>query len=180
MKRSIYSYAAEAGLPVGLYLSIMSACLLMSLRIEALPMLLLPLAAGFPVMLGFIMRRISRDEPSYMKISALWLGGIYSVIFGTLICCLLSALYLMFVDPGFIHSYVGSAIESIESSPMASEYAATTALMREAMEAHILPTSMEFVITMGWFTCFAGSMLSLLLAVVIVKWGKRNPQRMPG
>ena len=72
----------------------------MSLRIEALPMLLLPLAAGFPVMLGFIMRRISRDEPSYMKISALWLGGIYSVIFGTLICCLLSALYLMFVDPG--------------------------------------------------------------------------------
>ena len=82
----------------------------MSLRIEALPMLLLPLAAGFPVMLGFIMRRISRDEPSYMKISALWLGGIYSVIFGTLICCLLSALYLMFVDPGFIHSYVGSAI----------------------------------------------------------------------
>lgn len=174
MKKSIYKYAAEAGVPVGLYLTLMSACLLLSLRIPVLPVLLLPLAIGFPVMLGFILKRIANQEPSYMKVSALWLGGIYAVIFGTLICSLFSALYIMFVEPGFVNAYVSDAIATIESSPLSSRYESTTSLMREAMEAHILPSGMEFVSTMGWLTSFTGSILSLVLSLIIVKTGSRR------
>lgn len=174
MNKSIYKYAAEAGVPVGLYLSLMSACLLLSLRIDFLPTLILPLAIGFPFLLGFLMRRIARQEPSYLKISALWLGGIYSVIFGTLICSLLSALYLTFVEPTFVSLYVSNAIATIQSSPLAGEYAATTELMQEAIDAHLLPSGLEFVSTMGWCTCFAGSMLSLLLSAIIVNAGRRK------
>ncbi len=174
MNKSIYKYAAEAGVPIGMYLTLMSACLLMSLRIEILSMLVFPLMACFPIVLGMTMKRIATREPAYMKVSALWLGGIYTVIFGTLICSLFSGVYLLFIDPGFVNSYFDHAITTIESSPMAVEYEATTDLMREAMDAHILPTGMEFVSTMGWITCFAGSILSLVLSVIIVKTGKKR------
>lgn len=174
MSKSIYKYAAEAGVPIGMYLTLMSACLLMSLRVEILSMLVFPLMACFPLVLGMMMKRIATQEPAYMKVSALWLGGIYTVIFGTLICSLFSGIYLLFVDPGFVNSYINHAITTIESSPMAVEYQATTSLMREAMDAHILPTGMEFVSTMGWLTCFAGSILSLVLSVIIVKTGRKK------
>ena len=178
MSKSVYKYASEAGLPVGLYLTAMSACLLMSVRFPWLPTFIFPLALGFPVLLWYLMKRISDKEPAYLKVSALWLGGMYAVIFGTLICTLLSGLYLTFVEPGFMTSYVSNAISTLESSPMSSEYAPTIDLMREAIEARVLPSSMEFISGMGWFTCFAGSLLSLILAVVITSVGRRRKKRL--
>lgn len=178
MKKSIYKYAAEAGVPIGVYLIVMSSCFLMSLKVAVLPMFLLPLALGFPVALWLVMRRIVKEEPSYRKVSVLWLGGIYSVIFGTLICTLFSGLYVTFVEPGFVHAYVEYAIDSIESSPMSAQYAPTTSLMREAMSAHILPSGLEFVSTMAWFTCFAGSVISFLISVVMVRTGKKDTLQM--
>ena len=176
-KKSIYKYAAEAGVPVGLYLTLMSACFLMSIKMPALPMLLLPLTIGFPFLLWALLRRISREEPSYLKLSSLWLGGIYTVIFGTLICMLLSGLYLVFVEPGFVGLDVNNAIDIVSSSPMAAEYEETIALMERAMEAHILPSGMEFLTTMGWLTCFMGSVVSLVIALLMTKIGRTVSER---
>lgn len=174
MNKSIYKYAAEAGLPFGMYLCLISCSFFMSVRIDILSMLIIPLCVGIPIFLGILMKRIAKQEPSYMKFSALWLGGIYTVIFGTLICCLFSSVYLMFIDPGFIHNYIMNAITLMENSPMASQYEATTSLMRNAMESHILPSTTEFISMMGWFTCFAGSIMSMLLSLIIVKSGNRK------
>lgn len=173
-RKSIYKYASEAGVSAGLYLTLMSACFLMSIRIPALPMLLLPLALGFPFMLWALIRKISREEPSYVKFSSLWLGGIYTVIFGTLICMFFSGLYLFFVEPSFVGLYVTNAIETLEASPVASEYQGSITLMKEAMHAHILPSSFEFLSTMGWFTCFSGSIISLFVALVVLRTGKKK------
>lgn len=176
-KKSIYKYASEAGLPAGLYLTLMSACLLLSVKMPALPILLLPLALGFPVVLWFLMRRIIQAEPSYNKFSSLWLGGIYTVIFGTMICMFLSALYIVGIEPGFVHLYVSQALEAMEASPMASEYQATTTLIHEALEAHILPTGLEFITTIAWFTCFSGSIISLILAFIMSRTTKKAATR---
>lgn len=178
-KKSIYKYASEMGLPLGLYLSLMSACLLLSVRQPAMPMLLLPLGLGFPVLLWFLMRKIVKAEPTYNKFSSLWLGGIYTVIFGTLICMFLSALYIFFCEPHFVNLYVNNALMAVENSPFASEYETSITMMREAMEAHILPSGFEFLSTMGWFTCFAGSILSLVLALIMSKVGKGATRQFP-
>ena len=172
-KKSIYKYAAEAGLPAGLYLTLMSACLLLSIKIQALPMLLLPLGIGFPFVLWALMKRISKSESSYSKFASLWLGGIYTVIFGTLICMFLSSLYVTFVEPGFVHLYVENALTAVETSGMADQYSTSITLMREALEAHILPSGLEFLTTMAWFTCFVGSILSLVIALIMSKSGSK-------
>lgn len=172
-KKSIYKYASEAGLPVGLYLTVMSACLLLSVKFPGLPLVLFPLALGFPFILWMLMKRITREEPSYNKFSSLWLGGIYTVIFGTLICMFLSAIYIVVFEPGFVQLYVNNAIQAVESTPMADQYQQTITLMKEAMDAHLLPSGLEFLTTMAWFTCFAGSILSLVLSFIMVKTGKK-------
>lgn len=173
-KKSIYKYASETGLPAGIYLSAMSACLLLSVKIQILPMLLLPLALGFPFVLWFLMKKIAREEPSYNKFSSLWLGGIYTVIFGTLICMFLSALYIVFVEPNFVNLYINNALIAVESSPVASEYESSISLMREAINAHLLPSGLEFLTSMAWFTCFFGSILSLFLALIMSRTGKKQ------
>lgn len=178
-RKSIYKYASEAGVPIGLYLSVMSACMLLSIKIAALPMLLLPLSIGFPVLLWVIMRKISREEPSYNKFSSLWLGGIYTVIFGTLICMFLSGIYIVFFEPDFVNLYVSNALQAVEASPMSAEYESSIFLMREAMAAHILPSGMEFLTSMGWFTCFCGSLLSLVIALIISRSGKKITRQYP-
>lgn len=178
-KKSIYKYASEAGLPVGLYLTLMSACLLLSVKIPALPMLILPLGLGFPFLLWAMMKKIVREEPSYNKFSSLWLGGIYTVIFGCLICMFLSAMYIVFFEPNFVNLYVGNALMAVESSPMAAEYESSIRLMKEAMDAHILPSGLEFLTTMAWFTCFCGSVLSLVLAALLSKGGKKITRQFP-
>lgn len=172
-RKSIYKYASEAGLPAGLYLTVMSACVLMSIKMPGLPVLLLPLAIGFPFLLWGLMKKIVKSEPSFQKFSSIWLGGIYTVIFGSLICLFLSALYIVFIEAGFVTSYVNNALATLEASEYASEYASSITLMHEAVDAHILPSGLEFVTTMAWFTCFTGSILSLLIAVVMTKTGKK-------
>lgn len=174
-KRSIYKLAAEAGLPTGLYLSVMSGCLLMSIKMPSLPMLLLPLCIGFPFLLWIMMKKISKEEPSYSKFSSLWLGGIYTVIFGTLICMFLSSLYIVGIEPGFVGLYIQNAIATVEASPFAAEYQSTVALMQEALNAHILPSGLEFLTTMAWFTCFTGSILSLGIALIMSKTFRKIP-----
>lgn len=159
-------------MPVGLYLTLMSACILLSIKIPALPMLLIPLALGFPVVLWSLMRKISKEEPSYNKFSSLWLGGIYTVIFGTLISTFLSGLYVTFFEPDFVNIYINNALEAIEATPMADQYEASIHLMHEAIDAHILPSGLEFLTSMAWFTCFTGSILSLVIALLMTKTRK--------
>lgn len=172
--KSIYKYASEAGLPAGIYLTLMSFCFLLSLKIPALPMLILPLAIGFPVLLWMLLKKICKEEPSYMKMTSLWLGGIYTVIFGTLICLFLSAIYVTMVEPSFVSLYVKNALDTLEASPMSAQYQASIELMREAMENHLLPSGLEFITTMAWFTCFSGSIISLVIAFLMTKTGQKT------
>lgn len=178
-RKSIYKYAAEAGLPAGLYLTIMSACVLFSIKMPGLPLLLLPLGVCFPILLWYLMKRIIKSEPSYNKFSSLWLGGLYTVIFGTLIALFFSALYIVFVEPGFVYLYVNNAIDAVESTQMSDQYATSIKLMREAMEAHLLPSGLEFLTTMAWFTCFAGSILSLVIAFFMRSSSRKVANQFP-
>lgn len=171
--KSVYKYAAEAGVPLGLYLTLISGCFLLSVKYEFLSMLIFPLVIVFPFVLGGFMRRLARVEPAYARFSPMWLFGIYSVLSGTLICALFSALYLMFVDPSFMVVYVENAIATIEASPMAGQYASTVDMMRQAIDNHMLPSGLQLVTTMGWFTCFSGSILSLFLALIL---SQRRPK----
>lgn len=165
--RSVMGHAAHAGLPMGLYLTAVSMCLLGSLKVDVLPILMLPLVCGIPIVLYRLMKRTCTEDPSCCRVSSLWLMGIYTFIFGSLICALVSNLYIVFIEPGFVKDYIMMAIRDLESSPNAEAFASQIDLMHRAVEGHALPGSMQFVASMAWTTCFFGSLLSLITARVL-------------
>lgn len=167
-KKSVYKYAAEAGVPVGLYLSLLSALMIMGVKHPEFSTVSFILLLLFPLCLVWQMRKMGKSEPSYMKFSSLWLCGIYSVIFGTLICMLLTASYIIFLDPGFIRECWLNAIEAIETSPLADNMSATAEMLK-SVDSRQLPSVTDYVTGMGWMTCFAGSVISLVLAFIISK-----------
>lgn len=175
--KSVYKHAAESGVPMGFYLTLMSACLLLSVRLPQISMLTLPLLIGLPFFTAWLMKRIVAQSPAYRRVSPLWLAGIYIYIFGTLICTFLSLLYVMFVEPHFVREYFEMAIAGVERGGLGGEYAASIASIRKAIDNNALPTGVQFVTSMAWATCFFGSLLSLLIAAVLSR-GRRNLQQM--
>lgn len=174
--KSIFKYAAEAGVPMGIYLTIMSACMLLSIKVPALPMALAVLVPGLPFFTAWLMKRIVTDQPAYRKVAPLWLAGIYTFIFGTLICCFLSLLYVMLFEPHFVREYMEMSIANIQATPMAADYAPMIEEINRAISSHALPTGMEFVTSMGWATCFFGSLLSLLIAAIMSRRTRKLQQ----
>lgn len=174
--KSIYRQAANFGLPLGIYLSIMAGCFFFSLDSAVASFMLLPLLIAFPFILAMRTIALARANPQYRKVAPLWVYGIYSTIFATLICSLFSALYMVLINPGFMHDYITRSVELLQASPLASEYTSEIELMKKMSESDRIPSPMQLVTSMGWAICFGGSMISLPIAWIASKI-TRNPGR---
>lgn len=174
MTKSIYKYAAEAGIPVGLYFTLEYICIFFGNRFPPLSTLFLLLFVSFPFLLWRLMKKLVALQPGYRKYSSLWLYGIYVIIFGTLISSLFSALYLTFINPGFITDYVTETIATIEQLPDPAVHAASIDVMQRALDNHLLPNRMEFVAATGWSSCFFGSILSMFLALLVSRQKRKS------
>lgn len=167
--RSVYRFGADNGVWMGLYLTLMSSCLLLSIKIQTLILLLIPLALGVPVVLYFLMKRIYDTSPHYRKVSALWLSGIWTFIFGALICGFVTATWLLLFDPTFIHEYFRNSIETIKATPIQAGYTAEIRQLEHVLETGRVPSPMEFAFSMMWSTAFFGSLLSLIVSLLMMR-----------
>lgn len=172
--KSVYKYASEAGIYAGLWLCALAACFLFSLRLPILNWCMFPLILGLPLCLAWLMRRLVISEPQYATFSSLWLFGIYTMIFGSLICALFSAVVLIYVEPGFLTRYLTEAIRAAENSPDADQLASHTQLLKEAIKSGMIPSPMNFVTSMMWASAFTGSIVSMFLAWPISSRLKRR------
>lgn len=173
-EKSVYACAAESGLYAGAYLCLLAGLFFMSIQEAIAGAAILPVGLGFPLLLAWQMRRWVRVNAAYGKIWPLWLGGIYTCIFGSLIAALFTSAMLLFVVPGFLSEYVMQAAEALAASPAAGEYALEIEVARRAAERGMVPTPLNFAMTMAWATSFSGSILSLVLAALISRCRSRR------
>ena len=173
-EKSVYSCAAGSGLFAGLYLCVLAGLFFMSLREPLAGAAILPVGLGFPLLLAWQMRRWVRANPAYGKIWSLWLGGIYTCIFGSLIAALFTAVMLLFVVPGFLSLYLMQAAEVLAGSPAAGDYELEIEVARRAAERGMVPSPLNFAMTMAWATSFSGSLLSLVLAALLSRGGLKR------
>lgn len=174
-QKSILGHSASLGLWMGLYLFLMSAALIGSVRFQPIILLIFPLAAGTPVVLYFLLRKAWKQDPRLHSLSAVWLAGIWTFIFGSLICGILSAAWILLLEPDFVNTYITQSIQAIESTPMASQYTVEVQRLRSLQEAGAIPSPMQFVFTMIWTTAFLGSVVSLLVALIFRAKEYRTP-----
>lgn len=152
---------------MGIYLIAMSATLVASVRMPATLLLMALLLMFMPVVLYLLLRRMYREEPANRSFPAVWTAGIVTTLCGTLICGIVTAAWLLLVQPDFFAQYLHSAIAMAEQSGQEAEFARQIQMMRQALDEGMVPSPMRFVFSMMWATMFFGSILSMLCAWVL-------------
>lgn len=165
--RSVFDYAARGGIPMGIMLTAVSLLFISGVGSSGMQTGAMLLSTGIPVILWILQRKMWNECPHYRRVSSLWLMGIYTFIFGSLICMLLSNLYILAFAPNFVADYARESLRMMESSPDPSLYAEQTEILHQMLRHRALPTPFGMTTTMAWATCFFGSLLSLLWAFLI-------------
>lgn len=171
--KSVYRYGADYGLYFGLYLTLMSACLMASTTHIETILLVYVLIAGLPVLTFFLQFKLQSKQPRFRNNASLWMFGICLFLFGSLICGVCTAVYVMLFDPDFIYDYFQSAVDTINNSPLKEHYAESVATIQTALDKNMLPTVMETTFSMIWLTTFGGSLLSLVLSPIVCFFGRQ-------
>lgn len=174
VNKTVLGYSSENGIYVGLYLSLMSACLMWSIYFPSSILLIFPLACGVPVLVYYLMWRMYKSDVRYRRFSSLWAMGVFTFLFGALLCGVLTAGYILLFEPEFVSKYMQNAVAVMESSPVSSEYSIEINTLKKALDAGACPRPMQFVLAMLWTTAFFGSMLSVIMALLVNYFGKNK------
>lgn len=157
----IYRLGAGSGVWMGLAFCLLAVCFFASVKVPDLSVLLFVLVLLIIPLEIFLMRRFALRSPSFRSVSALWMFGIVTFICGSLIAALFSAVYMIYIEPGFIHHYFDHTLDLLKQTGNTDQY--------ETLQTfrNVLPGPMDFVETMFWTSTFFGSVLSLLLALLL-------------
>lgn len=176
--RSIYTYGANDGLKMGIYLSVMfllqctgtNSLMLMSLG--TLMMLCIPIVAYI------LLRKAFRESRGNSTFSAVWLHGILTFLLGSLILALVIYIYLRFVNPTFLSDTLSMLIDTYSEidSPQTSQL---TDMLTTIKQQNLLPSPIQYAFSMIWTCGFFGSILSMLLALIVRAIPIRNKHNLP-
>lgn len=169
----IYQRAARYGVPMGLYLSLLSVSVVFSDRAALLPVLALVLIVCWPLAIYRIQRREHLAAGGAMPYAGLWLTGIMTVVFGSLICALVTCGVITALRPNFIYEQMQEALDIYRQVPEMRGSEMMT-VMQQATDKGMLPSPIEYAMQMFWLTSFAGSVISAVLAFVAMKLPARR------
>lgn len=162
---SPYYLGAKAGIPVGIYMSAMFLLMVLMTRIPLISYLLLCMILCMPVVIYATMRTTVVSFRGNTTFSSLWMQGIMTFLFGSVVCGLFTMIYLKFVEPRFIIGMVQSCIDSCRAMP-GPEYSELAGTLENMIRTGVVPSASSFTISMFWFSMASGSLLSMVLAAV--------------
>lgn len=164
--KSVYRWGAEYGVWFGIYLTVMALAMMYGFTYNSLLLLAMAMIIATPAVIYPMMRRYRSAMHGYAPFASLWMVGLMTFAFGSLICGIVTYVWLQYVMPTFIYDQVQVAIETYKNMPGDSA-AEMVDMMETVVERHALPTAMEVVVQMIMLTTFLGSILSMILAGIL-------------
>lgn len=165
-KTSIYRRAAEDGARFGLLLAAVVVCVGATSYYPAmfLPAIVAMIAVPF-TMWWFMNRSYVPGSPDG-TFSALWMQGIATFFFGSLVMGLITWATIKYLRPGYVVDQLNTAVELLKSAntPQYKELARNITRLIESGE---YPTPMDIVLELSYLAVFSGSVLCALLALII-------------
>lgn len=162
-KMSPFKQAANDGLVLGAYLSATFVAMVGSNANFLLSALSLVMILAMPVLMYYLMRRYylkHNCEPNFLMV---WNVGMYGLGFASVLCALVTYVWLQYVQPTFIYDQAQAALALYESLPEASDVAS---VLRLTIENGLLPTPIQFAVQMIMITLFVGMIISLVLTPI--------------
>lgn len=155
----LFHASARQGIIFGILFTAMSFCLLGCLQVPALSLVLLLLTVAVGAYLPVGLAAVASVNPAYRSFPAMWMSGIVQFLCGDLICSLLTALFLIYVQPDFLGEYVREMVRQFVAAGGNGAERDLSKLM--------IPSVTDFVSSMFWATGFFGSILSLLAGAIL-------------
>lgn len=172
---SIYKVAADCGLYMGAWMSAIFLAMAYATSVPGLSLIAIALLIGLPFFLFRIMRRYQRLSTTHVQMSALWMLGMMSCIFGGILLAAAVFIFLRFIDPEFIYRQLGQALEVYNQN---KELVDPTALkmLNNIYENRQIPSAIQSAMSMMWCASFFGSILSLFEALIATATYRKKPQ----
>lgn len=162
-EKSVFKCSAENGISFGLYLSAIFFSVIYGGNATILSLIGFVLIFAIPIVLFRYMGKFHISHPDTSNFSSLWTLGTLTFLCGSLICSIVTYIWLEYITPGFIYEQAQSTLVVYEQVPELKNHELTQVL-RTAVENKTLPSPIELVVQMLWFSFSAGVILSLLLA----------------
>lgn len=162
-KKSVFQCGAENGVFFGLYLSAIFLAFVYGNASFLLSTVGLFLMLAIPVVLFRYIRRYYVANYETATFSHLWALGTMTFLCGALICAVVTYVWLEMIIPDFIYEQAQATLAAYEQVPELKDHELTKVL-RQAVDDKALPTPIEFVVQMLWFSFSAGVILSIVLA----------------
>lgn len=175
--KSVYRWGAEYGLGFGIYLTLMALAIMYGFSHSSLLLVAMAMMVAAPAVVYPMLRRYRTSMRGYAPFASLWMLGILVFLFGSLICGMVTYVWLQYVMPMFIYDQVMMAIDLYKGIP-GDDAAEVVRVMEAIVERHALPSPIEVVVQMIMLTTFLGSLVSMALASVLSL--RRVPPRIPG
>ncbi|MBQ7689864.1 MAG: DUF4199 domain-containing protein [Muribaculaceae bacterium] len=164
-RKSVFKRGAECGVPVGVYMSIMSLCTLFSDKASVLSLLFLLMLLLGPVVIYRFQRQYFVQTNGMAEYSALWMQGILMVIYGALISGAVTLVVLQWVRPTLLYDQAQQFLELCNQAPeMRAQLGTMPDMVEKIIENGLLPKPIEVVFSTFWFVTFSGSVLSAITA----------------
>lgn len=164
--KSLYKYAAEQGVPVGLLLTAQSLAVIYCDLQPWLAVAAIFMVAAMPVFTWRMLRSHYVSGQGFPNFSSLWMVGILAYMGGALIASLVSWAVLQYMRPDYMWMQAQNII-SLYSADTSSQAQEIVAVVRGLISNNALPRPIELVMTGFWLASFAGSMLSAVVAVAV-------------
>lgn len=173
-QKSLFKQAAEWGLPFGIYLSVVAVGFIFSDKHVAIAALAMAMVLLTPVVVYRWLKKRYVADDGLTTFSNLWMTGILIFMCGSLIACGVSLAVIELLRPDYFYEQAQLLIAQYDAQPelFADGMRDVVATLRLVIEKHGAPRSIDLALTGFWFSSFAGSLLSALLAAFIKLMGR--------
>ncbi len=182
---SPYRRGANSGVPMGVCLSVMFALWSLGMVSAApasnvLSMAALCVTLLAVVLLAWLQRRGYVADGGMTTFSGVWMHGIMTVIFGSLIAMVAGYVYMRWINPDFLGDLYTTMYDKMRQmardlpGKTGSQYAEMADTLKQMMDHGLMPTVMQLLSNVLWSVCFGGCILSLITAAIVMKIPLKN------
>lgn len=166
--KSVYRRGADDGFIFGVYLSLMFIFQALAIvhNSTLLSLLTLIMMLAVPAVIYFFLRRAYIADGRRSSFSALWLQGICTFFFGSLLMAVTVYVYTRLVQPNFMPE----AFESLRQAYAMIDTDEAQQMVRwieNAQKHHLYPPASQLAVAFIWGAVFTGSILSMIISFVI-------------
>ncbi|MDE6042889.1 MAG: DUF4199 domain-containing protein [Muribaculaceae bacterium] len=172
-RMSVYRRGARDGAWMGLVLCGLFASWALSMRSPLASVAFMVLALAVPVLACMQLRRSFRIDMGMSTLSALWMQGICTFFFGTLLMAALALVWLRWWQPGLIQDSLLQAADVYAGidNPDARRMAAD---VHTLIDKGLVPRPVDVALSLLWGGVFSGSILSLVCGAVLRATGAKK------